>query len=488
MKRIIAIILVVVLSLTFLTACKNTPKDSTGTSSGISDDIDNNTGNNTTDDDDLLEDEDSAVTGGESSDDTEESSQAPTNSVVTDVEVSDKSEDLYADLKGTTVRVIAFEEPATITKLMIKQFEKKYECKVTVEIYSWADWQVKILEMVAAGNPPDLAVCFDQHFIKYAATDILQPIDSYIDANAPFWDKTILNNYKWKGKTYAVNTEAYDTIMLHYNKNLLENAGLDGAADPYEVYKRGEWTFDKFREYAKALTKQKDGQTEVWGYASWIHDAFVYAAGGRGIVLNKDGTIDITLDKAAEIAGLEMLRKMIHEDKSTSTAAMNSFNALFNAQKVAFMAERPGYAVPDESKHTAFEIGMVPMPKVDKNSKHYNPAITQAWGVPVGAKNPKGAMAYIYYGAVFSDANKNTTYAISQRNKMITDKNLAIYKEAVKSNEKVFSFINGLGNWYDKQWPELWNLIYTENKTAVNAVASAKPIIEYEIEQTLKNK
>ena len=129
---------------------------------------------------------------------------------------------------------------------------------------------------------------------------------------------------------------------------------------------------------------------------------------------------------------------------------------------------------------------MVPMPKLDKNAKHYNPAITQAWGVPVGAKNPKGAMAYIYFGAVFGDANKNTTYAISQRNKMITDANLAIYKEAVETNEKVFSFINGLGNWYDKQWPELWNLIYTENKTAVNAVASAKPIIQYEIEQTLK--
>ena len=123
---------------------------------------------------------------------------------------------------------------------------------------------------------------------------------------------------------------------------------------------------------------------------------------------------------------------------------------------------------------------------MDKNAKHYMPSITQGWGVPVGAKNPKGAMAYIYYGAVFSEANRNTTYALEQRRKTINDDHKAYYDEMVETIPKINTFINSVGNWQNKQWDSLWLPIYNDNKTAANAVAAAKPVLQYEIEQTLK--
>lgn len=490
-NKLISLILLSALVLTSIVSCKqnNLPtksEDSSVASIGSSLDVSSET---EFEDESSLPSDSTAISDTTSVNSSSASeSTVITSTITTSVDTSVKTDDIYKDLKGTTVRVISFAEPDTLGKIMIKEFEKKYGCSVKMEIYGWEEWQTKILEMVAAGTPPDLAICFDQQFLKYVTSGILQPIDGFIDPTAEFWDPNILNNYKWKGKTYCVNTKSLDGIMMNYNKNLLENAGLDGSADPMELYKRGEWTFDKFREYAKLLTTQKDGVTDVWGYASWVDDAFIWAAGGREIDVKSDGSITITLDKPAEIAGIEMLRAMIHDDKSTSFAAQQNFTPLFRAQKVAFHAERPGYAIENLSAKLSFEVGMVPFPKLNKAAKHYTPAITQGWGVPVGAKNPKAAMAYIYYSAVFSEANKNTTFALTSRRKTISDAQLVIYNDAIKSNPKTFSFVNGAGNWYNKRYEFLWLHIWNDNQTAVNAVATAKPALQYEIDQVLKAK
>ena len=488
-KRILAILLVMMLFLA--TACGGTgqgtgSEDASGAASTATADGSDNPAES---EDPLLEDPSSSAPNSQMPGTTSSGqSKPPTTSVVEEVETSSETDDLYKDIKGTTVRVISFEEPATIVKLQVKAFQKHYGCTVKMEIYSWADWQNRILEMVSAGNAPDLAICFDQNFLKYASTGVLQPIDSFIDPDAPLWDSNILNTYQWKGKTYCVNTNAFDGIVLHYNKNLLENAGLDGKNDPWEVYKRGEWTFEKFRDYAKQLTVTKNGKTDVWGYASWIDTVFMMAAGGTGIQVNANGSITNTIDKPAELAGIEMIRQLVHEDKSTSFEAQQQHNALFRAQKAAFLAERPSYAVADDSVNNGFEIGMVPLPKLDKNSKHYLPTITQGWGVPVGAKNPKGAMAYIYYSGVFSEANENTAYALESRRKIINDEHLARYNEIVDSIPKINSFINSVGNWQNKQWENLWLPVYVDNVSAANAAAKAKPVLQYEIDQTIKGK
>lgn len=489
-RKTIALILISVLILTSVTACKGkTSQEQSGVISTTSDSQSSITSETEFEEESSILADSSILSDTNSSNATSQGGKTIiTSTINTSVDTSVKTDDIYKDLKGTTVRIISFAEPETMGKILIKEFEKKYGCTVKLEIYGWEEWQTKILEMVAAGTPPDLAICFDQQFLKYVTSGILQPIDSFIDPDAKFWDSNILNNYKWKGKTYCVNTIAWDGLMLNYNKNLLENAGLDGSADPLELYKKGEWTFDKFREYAKKLTTQKDGKTDVWGYASWVDDAFIWAAGGKEIDVKSDGSIAITLDKPAEIAGIEMLRAMIHDDKSTSFLAQQNFTPLFRAQKVAFHGERPGYAVTDMSAKLSFDVGIVPYPKLDKNSKYYTPCITQGWGVPVGAKNPKGAMAYVYYSAIFNEANKNTTFALAQRRKAMNDEQLAIYEGAVKSNPKTFSFVNGVGNWYNKRYEYLWLHIWNDNQTAVNAVATAKPSLQYEIEQVLKAK
>lgn len=60
---------------------------------------------------------------------------------------------------------------------------------------------------------------------------------------------------------------------------MIEDLGLE---DPQELYNKGQWTWEKFAEYAKAGTRDtdNDGSIDVYGYGGVFTD-FV-----NGIVMN----------------------------------------------------------------------------------------------------------------------------------------------------------------------------------------------------------
>ncbi len=61
------------------------------------------------------------------------------------------------------------------------------------------------------------------------------------------------------------------TYPLGFNMQMLEDNNLE---DPRELYKRGEWTWDKFLEYCKVLTKDTDGdgQIDQYGYCGYENE------------------------------------------------------------------------------------------------------------------------------------------------------------------------------------------------------------------------
>lgn len=53
-------------------------------------------------------------------------------------------------------------------------------------------------------------------------------------------------------------------MCIGYNMEMIENAGLE---DPYDLWKRGEWTWDVFLDYAQKLTTG-EGTDKVYGFTS----------------------------------------------------------------------------------------------------------------------------------------------------------------------------------------------------------------------------
>ena len=63
------------------------------------------------------------------------------------------------------------------------------------------------------------------------------------------------------------------TYPLAFNLQMLQDNNLE---DPRELYKRGEWTWDKFIEYAQKLTQDTDGDgtTDQYGYCGFHQQTF----------------------------------------------------------------------------------------------------------------------------------------------------------------------------------------------------------------------
>ena len=56
----------------------------------------------------------------------------------------------------------------------------------------------------------------------------------------------------------------YSHVVLCYNKTLIEYLAID-LEDPVELDKKGEWTWDTFKNYCERLTVKEEGNTTVIG-------------------------------------------------------------------------------------------------------------------------------------------------------------------------------------------------------------------------------
>ena len=175
--------------------------------------------------------------------------------------------------------------------------------------------------------------------------------------------------------------------VLYYNKAMFDEAGLQ--------YPSADWSWDQFRDAAKALTldKDDDGTVDQWGmwlYGRYAHiDTWVFRNGGR--YLNADETAIKIDDEAAST--LQFLSDLIHTDKAApmpqemegvrqqdvfplGMAAMwvdGSWN-IANVREVAGDSFAWGIAQvpmgPDATKDTAAAYAWADMLSVDANTEH----------------------------------------------------------------------------------------------------------------------
>ena len=79
----------------------------------------------------------------------------------------------------------------------------------------------------------------------------------------------------------------------------------------------------------------------------------------------------------------------------------------FLAGRVGMYAERADYSVAQYNMYedAPFEIGFVPLPKGPSvpDEVELAPAIIETFGVPTGAKNPLGGMAWQYFSQVYAN-------------------------------------------------------------------------------------
>lgn len=143
---------------------------------------------------------------------------------------------------------------------------------INVDSLSYPD---KLQAMFAGGTPPDVFYLHCENFIDYASKGLLLPLDEYVtnpDFNFGDFYPELVNIFKFGGSLYGIPKD-WTTFVLYYNQNLFDEAGLS--------YPDASWKWDDLLKAAKALTKDRNGDSvidqygfiiETWAswYYSWI--------------------------------------------------------------------------------------------------------------------------------------------------------------------------------------------------------------------------
>ncbi|WP_054958124.1 ABC transporter substrate-binding protein [Paenibacillus dakarensis] len=239
------------------------------------------------------------------------------------------------DLKGETVRIgvwyddadprqLAEKGPADEMQIkLIEEAEKKYNAKIEfVKFGDYGKYVENFTTTSLSGEPFADIVLLELFwaFPQLVNKDFIQPVDDFLDLNDPKYNGWMKNGGSFNGKQYGMYDGSPSPYGFFYNKTLVQKLGLE---DPYELQEKGEWTWDKLRDFAKKATKDTngDGKTDVFGIAggygtlNFLTEQFVYTNKGS-VDKDENGQIKFSLDSENAIEALQFVSDLYNKDKS----------------------------------------------------------------------------------------------------------------------------------------------------------------------------
>lgn len=139
--------------------------------------------------------------------------------------------------------------------------------------YSYADMQETYVTQTMAKNPScSLYFLYQEMVSQPLMKGLMYNLATVptIDLKEEKWNTMVNELMTVGGGTYGMSAEQEPRGGVFFNKRLLEEAGID-PEEPYDLQANGEWTWKKFEEYCKKLTKDvdNDGTTDQYAMASF---------------------------------------------------------------------------------------------------------------------------------------------------------------------------------------------------------------------------
>ncbi len=310
-------------------------------------------------------------------------------------------------LKGTTVTFLNWYNPAdrAAEQANIEAFEQLSGIKVNVIAPEYKQYNDKLAGLVATGDSPDVIRMSEP---KMGWMKTLQPIvNTGYDFSGKEWNDEVKRLYSVNGIQYAANLSYTPFIIfptINYYPSDMEEYGFE---DPWELWKKGEWTWDKMNEMSAEWIKQGP---DYYGLATVN---FEMQASTMGLdFLSYDGS-----KWSMDLFGSEILdvwKNIVEERENrlsvqgTNTSfGMVKHNAMFGYSDSTCLEASSTYG---ERQKKRQDWGVAPAPKAAGKDYYASVLELVAWGVPVGAKNPEAVPYFISHYANLAKYDLDTFF------------------------------------------------------------------------------
>ena len=229
--------------------------------------------------------------------------------------------------------------------------------------------------------------------------DVLDPDDPLLTHDDPIMNFVDLSNGA-VSLLYAKGAEnQVDHVYnLAFNLQMIEEANLE---DPRDLVERGEWTWDKFREYCQVLTRDIDGDgvTDVYGYGGWLGDFLPYWFMSNGTYVAATATENFSSAEVGET--LKFLQDLYITDKVAypipEESGWDVCRWLYRDKKVAFCTTTTwildSYKDYTEAEpNLDFDMVFIPYPIGPSGNAETNStqlANSNYWMIPSNVEDPK---------------------------------------------------------------------------------------------------
>jgi len=253
-------------------------------------------------------------------------------------------------------------EHLAVEQRIIDEFEKSHP-DIHVKLFMVPDssYHQKQQIMLASRTAPDVMKVEGYNFPALVRKDYFRPIDDFAKDDPTldlddYFDAPI-KECTYNGKLYGFNI-AWGGQVIYYNKTMFEKAGL---LDPYELDKRGEWTWDKFLEVARKLTKKdKNGKYIQFGTTMPHYWTVVWAFGGDYLSPDFNRCV---LNTPEAIRGLQFMKDLRWKYHVTPTPAEGMMSAFrFASGRVGMYFGWSGQTAVILGLARGFDWDIAPMP------------------------------------------------------------------------------------------------------------------------------
>lgn len=271
-------------------------------------------------------------------------------------------------------------------KAVVAGFEEENADVKVKLVFITGDYHRKLPLQFISNSAADVILMDDEIFPAYAARGYLEDLRPYMERDREELKldellPTALDSFTFRGSVDGLPWDG-NSVLVFYNKDMFDEAGI--------AYPTDDWTWDDYRDIARRLTKDLDGDGRLDQFGSNFNFVLidilpiVWSYGGD--LLNGDRTA-FALDSPGARQALDLMYKMKYEDHS-----------------VAWVGELESFS--PEAMLLTGRVGMVPagsyMMMTLKSVKG-----GMNWGVAIPPSGPAGRFTRVTWDGICLNAASN---------------------------------------------------------------------------------